>query len=204
MIVSTLDFEQFHERSALHVPGLLDDSAVEALRVALAPLPMTDNHRMLPGVPALRELVGSEGALGRLAAQLLGTSATPVGMRFLDKVPGDNWVSHWHQDLAAGKDQMAGMVTIRLHLDDVDADNAPLFYAPGSHRFGWLRAAAVPDVVERCGMALCLARAGDAWAYPTLFLHGSDPARRPRRRRVLHVDFAPMEMGMDGGGWSDP
>lgn len=199
--MSALDIDQFHASSALHVPGLLNEGAVARLRAALAPLPLTDNVHLLPAVPALRDLVGAEGALGRLAARLLGTAATPVGMRFLDKTPDANWVSHWHQDLAAGKEQMREMVTIRLHLDDVDADNAPLYYAPGSHRFGWLRADDIAGVVERCGTAQCLARAGDAWAHPTLFLHGSDPARRPRQRRVLHADFAPASLRVAGRGW---
>ena len=33
-------------------------------------------------------------------------------------------------------DQLAGMVTLRVHLDPVPETNAPLLIAPGSHRLG--------------------------------------------------------------------
>ena len=83
-----------------------------------------------------------------------------------------------------------GMVTLRAHLDDCDAHNAPLLIAPSSHRLGRVPVAAIDDSAARLGTLCCLAHAGDIWAYPTPILHASERAKQPRRRRVLQVDFS--------------
>ena len=80
--------------------------------------------------------------------------------------------------------------TLRVHLDPVDADNAPLLIAPCSHRLGRIPEDAIDSAVERCGTHACLAERGNVWAYATLILHASEAARRPRRRRVLQVDYS--------------
>jgi ectoine hydroxylase-related dioxygenase (phytanoyl-CoA dioxygenase family) len=85
---------------------------------------------------------------------------------------------------------LAGMVTLRVHLDRVTAANAPLLIAPGSHRLGCIAGPAVAEAVRRCGHVACLAEAGDAWLYATAILHASEAASEPARRRVLQVDFA--------------
>ena len=82
------------------------------------------------------------------------------------------------------------MVTLRVHLDDVPATNAPLLIAPGSHRRGRVPESSVAQVVAECGVTACLAEAGDVWAYATLILHASDAASSPEHRRVLQVDFS--------------
>jgi ectoine hydroxylase-related dioxygenase (phytanoyl-CoA dioxygenase family) len=81
------------------------------------------------------------------------------------------------------------MLTLRLHLDDCNADNAPLQVLPGTHLQGRLdegqigRAAREPAVI-------CTARAGDVLAMRPTLLHASNKARLPARRRVLHLEFS--------------
>jgi len=94
------------------------------------------------------------------------------------------------------------MVTLRVHLDAVDADNAPLRIALGSHRLGRI---AAQDAQGRAGempQSLCLAESGDIWAYRTPILHASDPSSGDRRRRVLQVDYADFDLpgGLDWRG----
>jgi len=86
------------------------------------------------------------------------------------------------------------MATLRIHLNAVDADNAPLLVAPGSHRFGRVPVGEIEGVVARCGAVGCLADAGDIWAYATPILHASEAARRPAQRRVLQVDYAAIDL----------
>lgn len=81
------------------------------------------------------------------------------------------------------------MVTIRIHLDAVPADNAPLLIAPGSHRLGRVPEAAIAEAVRRCGTATCLADAGDIWVYSTPILHASAASTATAHRRVLQVDY---------------
>ncbi len=85
---------------------------------------------------------------------------------------------------------LAGMVTVRVHLDAVPFTNAPLLVAPGSHKHGRIPTAEIPDVVHQCGVIQCLAGAGDTWLYATPILHASDAAIEPLHRRVLQVDYA--------------
>ncbi len=86
------------------------------------------------------------------------------------------------------------MVTLRIHLDDVPADNAPLLIAPGSHRLGRIPASEAAAVAERLGNFACLARRGDVWAYATSILHASARATGHRRRRVVQVDFSAVDL----------
>ena len=89
---------------------------------------------------------------------------------------------------------LARMVTLRLHLDDVPATNAPLLVAPGSHRLGRIAEADVPAVVQRCGVATCTAVAGDVWLYATPIPHASAAATDLGHRRVLQVDYAACDL----------
>jgi hypothetical protein len=89
---------------------------------------------------------------------------------------------------------LAGMVTLRAHLDPVSTTNAPLLIAPGSHRHGRIPEMDVPRVVRECGTLACLAQIGDIWLYATPILHASEAAVAPDRRRVLQVDFATGEL----------
>ncbi|WP_336944884.1 phytanoyl-CoA dioxygenase family protein [Sphingomonas panni] len=162
--------------------------------------------------------------IGAIAARALGDSCRPVRAILFDKSEATNWALGWHQDrticvrerietpgfgpwtLKAGLHHveppfalLAEMVTLRVHLDSVDADNAPLLIAPGSHRVGRVPVDAVPSVVEDYGVAACLAEPGDVWLYATPILHASDAAVRPIRRRVLQVDFSadPLPNGLE-------
>ncbi|WP_404336218.1 phytanoyl-CoA dioxygenase family protein [Sphingomonas sp. MMS12-HWE2-04] len=165
----------------------------------------------LHGLPALADLLGADGAIGGAAAQAIGAGARPVRAILFDKRETANWALGWHQDrtvAVAARRTVPGygpwtvkrgivhvallenMVTLRVHLDPVDACNAPLLIAPGSHR------ALVPEgkiaaEVARCGIATCPAARGDVWLYATPILHASERARAPaRRRRVLQIDYS--------------
>lgn len=75
-------------------------------------------------------------------------------------------------------DLLAGMLTVRVHLDAVAATNAPLLIAPESHRRGRIPTAEIPEVVRQCGIVACLAAAGDIWLYVTPILHASEGLQR--------------------------
>ncbi len=86
------------------------------------------------------------------------------------------------------------MATLRLHLDPVPPGNALLLIAPGSHCLGRIPEVEAPATVRRCGVATCLARAGNIWLYSTPILHASATAVAPGRRRVLQVDYAAADL----------
>ena len=169
----------------------------------------------LQGDAELARLLDGDGAIGRIAAARKGGKARPVRAILFDKSPRTNWGLGWHQDrtiavrarrevpgfgpwtvkrgmphVAPPIDLLERLLTVRIHLDDVPADNAPLLVAPGSHRLGRIAEDEIAGVVAECGISECLAAAGDVWLYATPILHASEASRKPGQRRVLQVDYA--------------
>jgi hypothetical protein len=209
------DAMTFAKDGAMRIRAALDASDLRRLEDAIANLPPDQAGIRLYGILALVPFLASPGAIWKLAASVLGESARPVRAILFDKTPSTNWGLPWHQDrtivvirrveaegfgpwtvksgllhVAPPFDLLAGMVTLRVHLDPVPETNAPLLIAPGSHRMGQIPESGLKSVVQRCGTATCLADAGDVWLYATPILHCSEAARDPAHRRVLQVDFA--------------
>jgi ectoine hydroxylase-related dioxygenase (phytanoyl-CoA dioxygenase family) len=158
-------------------------------------------------------------ALDLLASRLMDQPAIAVRAILFDKTPQSNWAVPWHQDLAVPvleRHELPGyrawslkervwhvqppqavleaMLTLRLHLDDCTADNAPLQVVPGSHALGRLDAPATAALLEQGSGVECTARTGDVLAMRPLLLHASAKARQPWQRRVLHVEYAAQEL----------
>lgn len=130
----------------------------------------------------LADLLGDAGAIGQIAARFRGEEVRPVRAVLFNKNADRNWGLGWHQDrticvqrrretpgngpwttkaglthVALHFGIIARMVMLRVHLDDVPPDNAPLLVAPGSHRFGLIPIGEVTGVVADCGIRACLA-----------------------------------------------
>lgn len=203
---------------AERLPGAVArDLAV--LRDSIAHFPADHAGIRIRGVATLTPFLGSHGAIGAIAACALGPGSRPVRAVLFNKTAGTNWSLAWHQDrticverrhevqgfgpwttkqgmqhVAPPFDLLSRMVTLRIHLDDVRATNAPLLIAPGSHKKGRVPVGEIDAVVRQCGTYTCLADAGDVWLYATPILHASEAAAKPARRRVLQVDFAAEEL----------
>ncbi|EQB16312.1 MULTISPECIES: phytanoyl-CoA dioxygenase family protein [Sphingobium] len=197
------------------IPAALDPTALATIESVLADLPPGQPGLRLASLPALASMLSATGAIGRHAAAHQGTTTKAVRAILFDKSPATNWALGWHQDrtiavrtridtpgfgpwtLKSGIQHVAPpqslldrMLTLRIHLDPVGADNAPLLIAPGSHRLGRISESAVAALVARCGTHACLADRGDIWLYATPILHASDAASNPRHRRVLQIDYS--------------
>jgi ectoine hydroxylase-related dioxygenase (phytanoyl-CoA dioxygenase family) len=169
----------------------------------------------LDDIPGLSRLLATDMAIGRIAAERLGAVAHPIRAILFDKTPGANWSLGWHQDRTVAvreRHNLPGfgpwstksgiqhveppfevierMITLRIHLDPVPADNAPLLVAPGSHRLGRIAQLDIAATVARCGTVACLAERGDVWEYATPILHASAASTGHMHRRVLQVDYA--------------
>lgn len=162
-----------------------------------------------------------------LMSGLLGAATFPVRAILFDKTDGANWGVPWHQDVAIAvaaqietsgfgpwsvKDGvvhvqppprvLAGMATLRLHLDDCSADNGALRVLPGSHQHGELSSKAVSDWATKQVPVTCELSKGGALVMCPLLLHASSPAKNPSHRRVLHVEYAATELP-NGLKWSE-
>ncbi len=205
-----------------HLPGAAT-AWLSDLELAFAGLPKDQAGIRIHGLPALRRLLTENGPFGRIATRILGQCQSVRAVLF-DKTPSTNWSLGWHQDrticvkdrvdvqgygpwtikhgllhVAPPFELLSRMLTMRIHLDDVAGDNAPLIVAPGSHTRQAL-IGEVEDVVRTCGTHVCLAAAGDVWLYSTPILHASEAAGAPGRRRVLQIDFSADSLP-DGLEW---
>ena len=207
---SALSMEQ--DGAALHVSAAL--AVLTAIEAALADIPPDQAGVRLHGIPALSRVLAT-GPVHDIATYYLGAQAHPVRAVLFDKSPGTNWALGWHQDRTiavrerhdvpgfarwstkAGVQHveppfslLTRMVTIRIHLDPVPADNAPLLIALGSHRRGKVADHDAEAVALGSDTHACLAERGDVWAYATPILHASRAANGHRQRRVLQVDWS--------------
>ena len=142
---------------------------------------------------------------------------------FFDKTPDANWKVAWHQDLTIAVQQkmetqdfgpwsvkegvvhvqppaslLERMLTIRVHLDDCDSDNGPLQVLSDSHRHGKLTTEQISELRKIIEPATCTIERGGAVLMRPLLLHASSPARIPKHRRVVHLEFAtePLPNGL--------
>lgn len=197
--------------------GVLDQSAVKELRVAVVQLPRLHRggaRNLLSDSEACAALASSE-ALTLIAGRILGAELIPVRALFFDKTPTANWRVPWHQDTAIAvaerietpgftgwsvKDGvphvhppaaiLESMVALRIHLDDCDEDNGPLRVIPGSHHEGRLTTEQIEAWRQRVPEVACCSRSGGILAMRPLLLHASSPASLASHRRVIHIEYA--------------
>ncbi|MBD1921857.1 phytanoyl-CoA dioxygenase family protein [Microcoleus sp. FACHB-831] len=200
------------------IQRVLDQYQVAALRAALQSAIRGRTakdyamRRLLELIPTVHQLC-SEVSIRALVEPILGSEAFPVRGIFFDKNPEANWSVSWHQDLTIAVRQrvdtpgfgswsikddvhhvqppisiLEGMLSLRIHLDDADLDNAPLLVLPGSHRQGRLQ----PETIhskKACAVA-CPVPCGGVLVMKPLLVHASRRARTPAHRRVIHIEFA--------------
>jgi hypothetical protein len=202
---------QLDPDGAHRFPAAFASSEVAALQALFANLPRDRPGARLGATPGLAALIGPADTI---ATSILGPAARPVRAMLFDKTPQRNWALGWHQDrtiavcerrdapgftgwtVKAGIphcvppfDLLGRMLTLRIHLDPVGEANAPLLVSAGSHRERFAEHDIEAELSRR-GSFVCLAEAGDVWAFATPILHASARAREPARRRVLQILYS--------------
>ena len=171
--------------------------------------------------------VASSETILPVVSGLIGGVAFPIRAILFDKTDGANWGVPWHQDLAIAvaerKDTegfgpwslkegvvhvqpplevLAGLVTVRLHLDDCNADNGALRVLPGSHLNGEMSSEDIAAWSAKSPGVTCELPRGSALVMRPLLLHASSPAKNPSHRRVFHIEYAATELP-NGLKWSE-
>lgn len=200
------------------VPGVLSEPVIQDLLARLDVEGGRGGSRLADQDPVIRELAWSGVAL-TLARQALGEAARPVRILFFDKNPEANWSVPYHQDLTiavreraevdgyrpwtikagiphvqAPAEVLERMVAVRLHLDPCGEANGPLRVLPGTHRAGKLTHVEIESLVASRNEATVTAERGAAILMHPLLLHASSPASAPSHRRVLHIEYAAMNL----------
>ncbi len=215
-------YSELEQHGFAIVPDVLSASQVAELSAALAALleavPSAGIRGLTKKAPCVVALARSPEVRG-LVEPILGPGARLVRSILFNKTPQANWQVGWHQDLAiAVRCQvevgdftrwsvkegvphvqppvavLEHMLTVRLHLDSADETNGALWVSPGSHRWGRLPAGEVTEVAAQQGNTLCAVQAGDALLFRPLILHASRKARSARPRRIIHLEFAGIDL----------
>jgi hypothetical protein len=176
---------------------------------------LRDAFRLVPGASTL----ATSAPLWRLASTVLGSACAAVRAIVFDKTPRANWKVSWHQDLTIAvrrRVDVAGfgpwsekagilhvqppvavleqMLTLRLHLDSCGATNGPVRVLGGSHRSGRLAGEEMGRRRAEHETYACLAARGEVLAMRPLLLHASSTATSPAHRRVLHIEYAAVDL----------
>lgn len=204
------------------VPGILDRETVSALQTSIAHLASENDSAgvrdLAAKCPAIRELAESP-LIRTLVEPILGKEACLVRSILFTKNMDTNWGVSWHQDLAIAVRERAeidgysgwsmkegvthvqppvsvleGVLAVRLHLDPADVSNGALMVTPGSHSLGRIPAGEAADVAKRLGSHTCTAQAGDALLLRPLILHASSKSMSKVPRRVIHLEFAAVDL----------
>jgi hypothetical protein len=200
------------------VPGVLTEREIQDLLARLDVEGGRGGSRVADQDPLVRELAWS-GIACALARQAIGESARPVRILFFDKNPEANWSVPYHQDLTiavrerlevdgyrpwtvkagiphvqAPAEVLERMVAVRLHLDPCGEANGPLRVLPGTHRAGKLPHAEIEALIASRDEVTVTAEKGAAILMQPLLLHASSPASEPRHRRVLHIEYAVVDL----------
>ena len=145
-------------------------------------------------------------------------SLAAVQCTYFNKAKRSNWFVGYHQDRSVPVDQatpatrpgwsqkegltfiqpafdvMAGMLAVRLHLDDSGEDNGPLCVLPGTHVDGILSSSAIREYHQRVSPQTLLCPAGGVVLMRPMLLHASPKSRVNSDRRVLHFLFGPRNL----------
>lgn len=196
--------------------------AEQAVRARSAAGHIYAARNLIDAVPIVLQF-WKRGELQRFLRQQLGDAFGLVRVLYFDKPPDRSWSLPWHQDRAiAVRDHQQGsepfsrpsvkagvphviasdellqrMLTLRLHLDDVDQENGALEVIPGSHQWTGCMAEGIESKVR------IDAHAGDVLAMRPLIQHSSaasDPQTR-RHRRIVHLEFAADPQLPSGYQW---
>jgi hypothetical protein len=169
--------------------------------------------------------VWKQPPLPELLADVLGLDFGLVRVLYFDKPPDQTWALPWHKDMTiavkdnslpsphftkptrkagvphveASAEVLQNMITARIHLDDVTAENGALKVLPGSHRSG-----TTMELGEIIPQDILVHR-GDVLLMRPLVAHCSNRSHpnTTRHRRILHLEFSGMKQLPDGYEWHD-
>lgn len=166
----------------------------------------------------VRELAIS-AVVRQLVEPVLGQDFFPVRGILFDKIPGANWKVPWHQDVTIAVHErveadgfgpwsikadvlhvqppacvLEHMISVRFHLDLCSEANGALRVIPASHRLGRIPEDRIAAMRAGDPERICAVETGGVLLMRPLLLHASSPSQVPDHRRVIHIDFAAVQL----------
>lgn len=181
-------------------------------------------RQFLKELPKVMDLVFNTG-MREIISTMFGPDYFVVKSIYFDKPEESNWYVAYHQDLTISVDRrldipgfgpwtvkqnqfavqppldmLENNFTIRIHLDDTDADNGALKVVAGSHLKGIYRPENIDWSNER--ESVCDVPKGGVMIMKPLLLHSSSRTTNGKKRRVIHIEFSNGELPA-GLKWSE-
>ncbi|MCA6361839.1 MAG: phytanoyl-CoA dioxygenase family protein [Bacteroidetes bacterium] len=153
-------------------------------------------RKLLHTVPALKPVL-IEAGIASLAQDYFKDDVKVIRSIYFNKPDGANWIVPWHQDLTVNLTErhetpgftgwaekegqitakapaslLSRILTIRIHLDDCDAENGALKVIPGSHLNGEYRPEQTGNDFYRNAVCCNVPKGGVMLMHP-LLLHSS-------------------------------
>jgi hypothetical protein len=185
-------------------------------------------RNLLDASPAILELAHST-VVRTLVEPILGPNFFPVRGILFDKIPDANWKVPWHQDVTIAVQEkveaegfgpwsikadvlhvqpparvLEYMLSVRLHLDPCGEANGALKVLPGTHAQGRTPEDQIAFIRAAVPEHICTLDAGGALLMRPLLLHASSPSLVPDHRRVIHIDYAAIELPNSMRWFSEP
>ena len=173
-------------------------------------------HELFRKVPQLRNIVFNKNL--RRVVSMIDQEAFLVKAMYFDKPATHNWYVTWHQDIPInvkekietpgyhGWTNRDGVVSVsppdainqnrfavRIHLDDADRNNGALKILSGSHK-KTLKNEEIQLISQNSVASHCEVYAGGVHLLKPLLLHASAKSVNQKPRRVIHLEFASMEL----------
>lgn len=173
-------------------------------------------RRFFGEVPEVLPLVMND-RLKAVVCKLFGSDYFVVKSIYFDKPGNSNWFVAYHQDLTiAVKEKqptdgytkwtvkqgqyavqpplevLENIYTVRIHLDDTDADNGALKVIAALHNKGIYRPENI-DWENECEH-ICEVPAGGVMIMKPLLLHASNRTINNNNRRVIHIEFSSLTL----------
>lgn len=173
-------------------------------------------RRFVKEIPNIKPLIFNQKIID-IIHTLFGTDYFVVKSIYFDKPGASNWFVAYHQDLTISAkerhningygpwtvkqgqfavqpplDVLENIYTIRIHLDDTDANNGALKVIRGSHAKG----ICMPETIDRNNETevTCEVPAGGIMIMKPLLLHSSARTLNNSRRRVIHIEFSDITL----------
>ncbi len=173
-------------------------------------------RQFLKEVPSVVPLIFTP-SFTTIIREVFGNDYFVVKSIYFDKPSASNWFVAYHQDLTISVDKKLDLLgfspwttkqnqfavqpplailqdnfTIRIHLDDTDANNGALKVIPQSHLKGIYR----PETInwDEETEAICPVKKGGIMFMKPLLLHTSNKTTNQAQRRVIHIEFSRSDL----------
>jgi ectoine hydroxylase-related dioxygenase (phytanoyl-CoA dioxygenase family) len=169
-------------------------------------------RQFLKEIPKVKPIIFNN-YLNSIINSLFGEDYFVVKSIYFDKPEQSNWFVAWHQDLTISVDNKVDLpgynswtvkhnqyavqppveilednFTIRIHLDNTNANNGALKVIPQSHLKKIYRPENIDWTNEKS--TTCSVEKGGIMIMRPLLMHASERTTNNERRRVIHIEFS--------------